>query len=96
MTRLFTTFSPSIVLGHATSNDSHDLLAMPDSQCLLSELKPSVLDSRPNATTQPPVFGLSSDYFLNLHARIFASLAYNFVGPRLVLPTSLRLPVWRT
>ena len=62
--------------------DSHDLVAMPDSQCLLSELKPSVLESRPTATSPPHVFGLSSDYFLNLHARIFASRAYNFIGLR--------------
>ena len=92
---------PSIDLCHASSScsghvlDSHDFVAMPDSQCL-SQLKPSVLDSRPNATSPPPVFGLSSDYFLNLHARIFASRAYNFAGLRLPVPLSLRLPVWRT
>jgi len=33
--------------------------------------------------------------FLNLHARIFASRAYNFEGLRLPVPLSLCLPVWR-
>jgi len=69
---------------------------MPDSKCLLFESKLSVLDSRPTATNSPPAFGLSSDYFLNLHNRIFTSRAYNFEGLRLPVPLSLCLPVWRT
>ena len=40
----------------------------------------------------PPVFGLSSDYFLNLHARIFSC----FESLHLPVPSSLRLSVWRT
>ena len=91
--RLFKTFSPVVDSSLCTSidschasyscsgqvRDSHDLNAMPDSQCSLSE-------SRPPATSSPPAFGLSSDYFLNLHARIFASRAYNFEGLRLPVP----------
>ena len=106
--RLFKTFSPvadsSLCIdschasyrcsGHAP--DSHDLDAMPDSKCLLLESKLFVLDSRPPATNLPPAFGLSSDYFLKLHDRIFASRAYNFEGLRLPVPSSLCLPVWRT
>ena len=108
--RLFKTFSPvvdsslctSIDSCHASYScsgqvlDSHDLDTMPDSQCLLSESRLSVLDSRPPATSSSVAFRLSSDYFLNLHARIFASRAYNFEGLRLPVPSSLRLPVWRT
>lgn len=108
--RLFKTFSPvvdsslctSIDSCHASSScsgqvlDSHDLDAMPDSKCSLFESKLSVLESRLTVTNSPPAFGLSSDYFLNLHNRIFASRAYNFEGLRLPVPSSLCLPVWRT
>ena len=103
--RLFKTFSPLVDSSlcfdscHASYScsghvlDSHDLDTIP---CLSSESRLSVLDSRPPATSSPVAFGLSANYFLNLHARIFASCAYNFEGLRLPVPSSLCLPVWRT
>ena len=106
--RLFKTFSPVVDSSlcfdscHASYScsghvlDSHDLDTMPDSPCLLSESRLSVLDSRPPVTSSPVAFGLLTDYFLNLHARIFASRAYNFEGLRLPVSSSLCLPVWRT
>jgi len=74
--RLFKTFSPVVDSSlcfdscHASYScsghvlDSHDLDTMPDSPCLLSESRLSVLDSRPHATSSPVAFGLLTDYFL--------------------------------
>ena len=106
--RLFKTFSPMVYSSLCSSVDSchasyscsgqvlgsHGFDATRESQCLLSDSRLSVLDSRPSATISPVVaFGLSSSYFLNLHARIFASRAYNFAGLRLPVPSSLCVPV---
>ena len=59
--------------------------------------------SRPFPTFSPMAADFSScidscpfQRFLDLHARVCQSRVYNFQGLRLPVPSSLRLPVWRS
>ena len=80
---------------------SHELTDTPDSQFLLPDSRLFALDSRCVPTCSSVVNSdLSSlpdgSVFLDLHARVFASSVYNFQGLRLPVPSSLRVPVWRS
>ena len=62
-------------------------LFLPDSRCFTtcSTVATSDLSSPPDGSV-----------FLDLHARVFESRVYTFQGLRLPVPSSLRVPVWRS
>ena len=79
----------------------HDIEYTPDPPFLLPDSRLFVPDSRCFTTcltvatsdlSSPP----DGSVFLDLHAPVFESRVYNFQGLRLPVPSSLRVPVWRS